>query len=150
MKTRKGIILSLAAVALAAGLASSVQARTSPLWLAKPVDPAQIGCHGDWYHSITNNCASTSEVEYPLVADGTAWFTARVNAFGATPSNNVGCTVVVMTPDYAGVYAPPRVWLGSFGSHQNISIPDAYKEEGWANFLACTLQPGGRIHLVQW
>jgi hypothetical protein len=150
MKARKGITLSVAAVALAIGLASSVQARTSPLWLAKPVDPAQIACHGDWYHSITNNCSTVSEVEYPLVTEGTAYYTARVNAFGATPSSNVCCTVVSMTPDYGGVYAPARSCLPSFGSHQNISIASAYKADGWANFLACTVYPGGRIHVAEW
>lgn len=146
----KRVVLSLVAAALAVGLVSSVQARTSPLWLAKPVDPAQIGCHYDWYHSITNGCGAASEVEFPIAQDNVGWYTARVNAFGASPSSNVGCTVVTMTSDYNGTYAPPRVFLPSFGSNQNISIPNAFQFAGGANFLACTVYPGGRIHLAEW
>jgi hypothetical protein len=150
MRARRGIVLSLAAVALAAGLASTVQARTAPLWLAKPLDPAQIACHSEWYHSTTNNCAAPAEDQFPLVADTAGWFTARVNAFAPSPASNVGCTVVTMTADYNGTYAPPRVFLPAFGAHADIVIPGAFHFAGGAIFLTCTVYPGGRIHLVEW
>jgi hypothetical protein len=144
------MILWLAVATVAAGLAAPAEARRAPLWLAKPVDAAYVQCSSDLNSSITNNCGNTMEYEYPLDIDGDGSFNGRVNAFGAGPWSNVGCTIIGWTDGYGAFYAPPRVYLSSFGSNQDLSIPNYFAFLGGATYLTCTVSPGGRINLVEW
>lgn len=134
-------------VALIPVLAS---ARTMPASGGKAVAWSDNACFGMSYSSMSNGCSTMRSFELPLVVDTAGAKTVYVSAYGAGPSNNVGCVAAGVNRGITLTWASSRVWLPSFGASQVITLTGAYVPPGGLFYTNCYVNPGGRVNVVDY
>jgi hypothetical protein len=146
-------VLVVSAVASLGALAAPASARSSDAFMGRSQNPADYGCFSESFGSLTNNCTATKLLLIPLVMDPgpfNNWLNATVNAYGATPSNNVGCGAYGIDKTTLSVWSPGLVYLSSFGSPQDIVPSGAYYPADGTAYVACYVSPGGRVNTVRY
>ncbi|MCP3061090.1 hypothetical protein LXT21_20110 [Myxococcus sp. K38C18041901] len=131
-------------------VAGTANARTVAGWHGKPQIHADGACTGESWTTLTNNCSWTITVFYPLMVDGSGNYRVTVNAYGATPANNVGCRFFGLTKDATGIYQVPLGYLPGFGANRDIVLGPVFVPAGGTLNLACDLSPGARVNSVNW
>jgi hypothetical protein len=150
MKSNITRYLSIAAAVMAiSSVAPQSQARSVVASAGRAVSHADQGCFGLWYSSMTNYCTTQKTLEIPLTADRSGWFNVVVTAYGASASNNVGCSATGVNKTYTSVWGSPTVYLSSFGSSQDINLT-TYNYDFGGMYATCSVQPNGRVNLINW
>src|SRR5262249_25412249 len=119
--------------------------------VGRPNNPAEAGCFSEWFGTMRNNCSTPSYFTVPLTVDPAGNYYVTVWAFGATSSNNVLCAafgILNSTTRTASYYGGAVYGLSSFGAAAAIPLPTTYVPVGGSLFVACTVNPGGQVNLV--
>lgn len=137
-----------AVLGMAAGFAGEAQARMTPASAGRAVWPIDAACFLVANGTVTNNCSSPKYFEVPLTVDFAGAYAVEVTAFGATISNNVGCTAVAGNREATLFTSSPRRFLASFGAADTIFLSGALVPNFGFLVVNCLLSPGARIHSV--
>jgi hypothetical protein len=139
-----GVLTTLALIPLVA------TARTMPASSGRAVAWSDGSCFGMNSSSMQNNCSTLRSFELPLVVDSAGSKTVYVTAYGATPSNNVGCIAVGVNRELTAAWSSSRLWLPAFGSSKVITLTGAYVPAGGLFYTNCHVNPGGRVNVVDY
>jgi hypothetical protein len=147
---KKLFAVTSALVGLMLGISGDAQARANSAFDGIASNPSEVGC---WYHSmggITNVCSTTRRWCMPLVVDPGGSYWVRVAAYGAGPSNNVGCFATGVNLQRTQHWTTSTGYLPAFGSAQEIYLSGAYVPGGGSLYACCDVNPGGWINNVVW
>jgi hypothetical protein len=101
--------------------------------------------------TLTNVCGTIQRLDIPVTVDSTNnWHLGWASAFGATPSNNVGCQLISFDQNANAYWATPQYYLPLFGSSQILSLGSVWIPTNGAAFFGCDVFPGGRVNAVRW
>jgi len=142
--------LFIAAVVALGSVAVTASAHNALSGSGHAVPLSNSSCFSESYGSITNNCAGAQLFEIPLDASTNLWgyLNATISAYGATSSNNVGCTAIGVNSDITAAWGGSYTYLSAFGAPQTITLPGAYVPGGGSGYIACYINQGGRINVV--
>jgi hypothetical protein len=142
--------LFIAAVVALGTIAVTASAHNAISGSGHAVPLSNSSCFSESYGSITNSCAGAQLFEIPLDASTNPWgyLNATISAYGATSSNNVGCASFGVNSDITAVWGGSFTYLTSFGAFQTITLPGTYVPGGGSAYIACTINQGGRINVV--
>ncbi|HEX3764258.1 MAG TPA: hypothetical protein VHW23_36440 [Kofleriaceae bacterium] len=143
----------LAAVALPAGILSQpVEARSVGAALGV-VAPGDASCLSYFFATVTNTCARTISIDWPLVVDTGGSKHVGIDALGPTSTQNVICRAEGLNEETTlgffsngGAYAP----LPGIGASTNITMDGASVPGGGQLLVNCQVQQGGRIQVANW
>lgn len=142
-------ILAVIASVLAIGASSlPVDARTNVGFTGRARDPADAGCFGEWWGTMTNYCGTAKQFIVPLTVDAVGYHTVTVTGYGATPNNNVTCQTFGVNKETTGVWGSGAYSLPRFGAAADISPLTSYVPLGGSLFVTCEVQPRGVVNVV--
>jgi hypothetical protein len=140
----------LAAGAMALGIAHTPsQALTIMPSAGRATDAADYGCFWLSYSTMTNGCSSVKRLETSLPIGGSGWVNVKVNAQGASPSNNVGCEAIAVNDAVTSFWGYGVRWLPAFGSAQNI-MTTTWVPGGGGLYVYCDVYPNGRVNTINY
>jgi hypothetical protein len=146
-------LFMLAAIALPVGIvAQPVEARTVAAAVGA-VNPADAGCLSYFFGTVTNACGHTISFDWPLVVDTGGSKHVGIDAFGATPANNVGCRAEGLNEQTTLVFfsnGGAYTFLSSFGASAGFTMDGASVPGGGQLLVNCQISPGGRIQVANW
>ena len=146
---KKTLLLTLFSLTL--GLRpEAASARSVSAFNGLASQPSEASCWSHWGGAITNVCASSRRWCMPLVVDTAGWFTVYVAAYGASPSNNVGCFATGLNRELTAAWNSSTNYLQAFGSSQQIVLSGSYVPDGGSLYACCDVSPGGKINNVRW
>lgn len=154
MNTSLRLLVAASAFALTMpGVPQLASARTALPSSGRASNYADEGCFSLAYSSMTNVCGTARSLEIPLTHDNSLsnWLSPKVTAYGATSSNNVGCTAIAIHKSLGYYYSNTGGWeyLAGFGAPQDIAM-DIYAPGDTGLYVVCSVQPSGRVNLVVW
>ncbi|MCY1074123.1 hypothetical protein [Archangium lansingense] len=146
---KKTLLLSLFSLTL--GLLPEVaSARSVSAFNGLASHPSEASCWNHGFGGITNNCTATRRWCMPLTVDPAGSYNVYIAAYGASPSNNVGCFATGVNRELTAAWSSATTYLPAFGSSQVISLSGAYVPPGGSLYACCDVAPGGRLNNVLW
>ena len=145
---------AVAAVLAALSMGSVAEARTTMASAGRP--QFEDGCFPLDASAATNICSQQRFFDVPLTLDtGPGWLGGYVVAQGASDANNVGCSIITVSPEGNGVSMGGRRWLPEFGRPAKIMLnvaasTAAWHQSGGAGFVSCIVRPGGTVRMVSY
>jgi hypothetical protein len=136
-----------AALAFGTFQLSAHAGRTIMASAARATQPADHGCFYLSFGSMTNGCGAAKRLEASLPVDYAGWYTVKVNASGASPSNNVGCEAVAVNAGITAAWSYGQAWLPAFGTGQTISTTTWLPAFGGL-YVYCDVLPNGHVNTI--
>lgn len=138
----------LIATSLFAGLiAAGESSRAASLTVPAKASPNANDCFSWGYSYMRNDCSTTQTFYLPAhIPWSGQWMYPAFSAYGASPSNNVGCLVRASSIHGTSVSATPKLYLSQFGISQLvdlIGLPVPYQA---SLAFECEVYPGGRLN----
>lgn len=142
--------VGLAAVLGLAAASVPASARSIIAFAGRAQNPADAGCFGEWFGTLTNGCSTARGLIEPLVIDAAGNYTVIVTAYGATPGNNVGCAAFGINKETTVFWGGAYSYLPTFGAAADLTLTTFAPFPGGAIYAACTVNSGGRVDVINW
>jgi hypothetical protein len=155
MNTARSIrhLLFLIVIVLPVGILSQPVEARSVAAATGVVGGPDVPCLGFFFGTVTNGCARTISLDWPLVVDSGGNKTVAVEGFGATAANNVGCRAEGLDAQTTLVWfsnGGSYQFLPSFGASAGILMTGAFVPSGGQLLVNCQINQGGRIQVANW